>query len=65
MCEKAISFLKKYVKDWLEIDGREERDKDKVQEEIENSINRQGHKYPVSYDIWEENDKGVQFLFIS
>ena len=35
MCEKAISFLKKYVKDWLEIDGREERDKDKVQEEIE------------------------------
>ena len=65
MCEKAISFLKKYVKDWLEIDGREERDKDKVQEEIENSINRQGHKYPVSYDIWEENDKGVHFYSLA
>ncbi len=56
MCEKAIDFLKKYVKDWLEIDGREERDKDKVQEEIENSINRQGHKYHISYDLWEMNE---------
>ena len=25
----------------------------KVQEEIENNINRQGHKYHVSYDLWE------------
>lgn len=65
MCEKAISFLKKYVKDWLEIDGRDERDKDKVQEEIENSVNRQGHKYPVSYDIWEEMDKGVHFYSLA
>ena len=56
MCEKAIDFLKKYVKDWLEIDGREERDRDKVQEEIENSINRQGHKYHISYDLWEMNE---------
>ena len=56
MCEKAIDFLKKYVKDWLEIDGREERDKDKVQEEIENSINRQGHKYHISYDLWEMHE---------
>ena len=53
MCEKAIDFLKKYVKDWLGIDGKDEREKDKVQEEIENSINRQGHKYHVSYDLWE------------
>lgn len=56
MCEKAIEFLKKYVKDWLEIDGREDRDKDKVQEEIENSINRQGHKYHISYDLWEMHE---------
>ena len=53
MCEKAIDFLKKYVKDWLGIDGKDERDKDKVQEEIENTVNRQGHKYHVSYDLWE------------
>lgn len=65
MCEKAISFLKKYVKDWLGIDGREERDKDKVQEEIEKEVNRQGHKYPVSYDIWEELDKGVHFYSLA
>ena len=56
MCEKAIDFLKKYVKDWLGIEGREERDKDKVQEEIENSMNRQGHKYHVSYDLWEMSE---------
>lgn len=56
MCEKAIDFLKKYVKDWLGIDGKEERDRDKVQEEIENSINRQGHKYHISYDLWEMNE---------
>ena len=56
MCEKAIDFLKKYVKDWLGIEGRDERDKDKVQEEIENSMNRQGHKYHVSYDLWEMSE---------
>ena len=56
MCEKAIDFLKKYVKDWLGIEGRDERDKDKVQEEIENNINRQGHKYHVSYDLWEMSE---------
>ena len=53
MCEKAVEFLKKYVKDWLEIDVIEERDKDKVQEEIENSKKREGHKYHISYDLWE------------
>ena len=56
MCEKAIDFLKKYVKDWLGIEGIEERDKDKVQEEIENSVNRQGHKYHISYDLWEMHE---------
>ncbi len=65
MCEKAINFLKKYVKDWLEIDGKDERDRDKVQEEIENEVNRQGHKYPVSYDIWEEMDKGIHFYSVA
>ncbi len=53
MCEKAIEFLKRYVKDWLEIEGKDEHDKDKVEEEIEASVNRQGHKYHISYDIWE------------
>ena len=32
MCEKAIDFLKRYVKDWLNLDGKEEADRDKVQE---------------------------------
>lgn len=56
MCEKAVDFLKKYVKDWLGIEGKDEREKDKVQEEIENSVNRQGHKYHVSYDLWEMHE---------
>ena len=53
MCEKAVDFLKRYVKDWLEIDGTEDEDKDKVQEEIENSRINNGHRYHVSYDLWE------------
>ena len=56
MCEKAIEFLKKYVKDWFGIDGKEERDKDKVQEEIEAAVNRKGHKYHISYDLWEMHE---------
>ena len=64
MCEKAIDFLKKYIKDWLGIDGKEERDKDKVQEEIENSINRQGHKYHISYDLWEMHE-GIHLYSIA
>ena len=64
MCEKAIDFLKKYVKDWLGIEGKEERDKDKVQEEIENSINRKGHKYHVSYDLWEMHE-GIHLYSIA
>ena len=56
MCEKAIDFLKKYVKDWLGIEGIDPRDKDVVKEEIEEEIiQRTGrkHKYHVSYDLWE------------
>ena len=53
MCEKAIDFLKKYLKDWLNIDGIDEREKDKVQQEIEEEYKKEGHKYHVSYDIWE------------
>ena len=53
MCEKAIEFLKRYVEDWLEIEGKDEHDKDIVKQEIEAGVNRKGHKYHVSYDIWE------------
>ncbi len=53
MCEKAVEFLKRYVEDWLEIDGEDEYKKDVVKQDIEASVNRQGHKYHVSYDIWE------------
>ena len=56
MCEKAVDFLKKYCKDWLEIDGKEENEQDAVQKEIEEMVNRQGHKYHVSYDLWEMNE---------
>lgn len=51
MCEKAIDFLKRYVKDWLNIEGIEE--KDKVQQELEEQYGNKGHKYHISYDIWE------------
>ncbi len=53
MCEKAVDFLKRYVKDWLAIEGKDEHDKDKVQQEIEANANHQDHKYHVSYDLWE------------
>lgn len=53
MCEKASEFLKKYSKDWLGLVGKDERDKDIVQEEIENTYKKQGHRYHVSYDLWE------------
>ena len=56
MCEKAIDFLKKYLKDWLGLEGKEEREKDIVQEEIEaDTKKRTGkeHKYHISYDLWE------------
>ena len=53
MCERAVDFLKRYVEDWLGLEGKEEHDKDKVQEEIEQGIGRKEHKYHVSYDLWE------------
>ena len=56
MCEKAIDFLKKYVKDWLDIDGIEEREKDVVKQEIEEDTKKRTgkiHKDHISYDIWE------------
>lgn len=65
MCERAIKFLKDYLKDWLGIDGVEERDKDKVQQEIEKERNKKGHRYPISYDIWEENDKGIHLYSLA
>ena len=56
MCEKAIDFLKKYVKDWLGIEGINEREKDIVKEEIEEDTKKRTgklHKYHISYDLWE------------
>ena len=53
MCERAIKFLKDYVKDWLGIKVVVNK-KDVVQEEIEAEFcKRKGHKYPISYDLWE------------
>ena len=52
MCERATKFLKDYIKDWLGIKVTINK-KDKVQEEMEKALNRKGHKYPKSYDIWE------------
>ena len=56
MCEKAVDFLKRYVKDWLGLEDKEEREKDIVQEEIENQKHKEGHKYHVSYDLWEMHE---------
>lgn len=56
MCEKAVDFLKKYIKDWLGIDGIDEIQKDVVKEEIEEDTKKRTgkeHKYHISYDLWE------------
>ena len=53
MCEKAVDFLKKYIKQWLEI---KDQDKDIVKEEIENSSYANKNKIHVSYDIWEMHE---------
>ncbi len=53
MCEKAIDFLKKYIQDWLNINGKDENKRDIVQEEIENKYKKEGHRYHISYDLWE------------
>lgn len=53
MCEKAIEFLKNYIADWLNIKIED----DKVKEELEKNINnKKGHKYHVSYDLWEMHE---------
>lgn len=53
MCEKAVDFLKRYIKDWLKIEEKDEHNKDKVKQEMEANNNQQGHKYHASYDLWE------------
>ena len=56
MCEKAIDFLKKYIKDWIGVEGIDEEKRDVVKDEIEeDTMKRTGkeHKYHVSYDLWE------------
>ena len=57
MCEKAVDFLKRYIKDWLNIEDKTAK-KDKVQEEMEKEMQEKhpGHKYHVSYDLWEMNE---------
>ena len=59
MCEKAIDFLKKYIADWIGVDGIDEEKRDVVKDEIEEETKlRTGieHKYHVSYDLWEMNE---------
>ena len=53
MCEKAVGFLKKYIKQWLEI---KDLNGDIVKEEIENSRYANKNKIHVSYDIWEMHE---------
>ena len=56
MCERAIDFLKKYVEDWLGIDGIDNEKRDVVKDEIEEDTKRRTgkeHKFHVSYDLWE------------
>ncbi len=47
MCEKAIDFLKRYIKDWLEPELKSDGQSEKGQ-----VVNKE-HKYHVSYDLWE------------
>ena len=61
MCEKAVDFLKKYVKQWLEI---KDQDEDVVKEEIENSNYANKNKIHVSYDIWEMHE-GIHLYSLS
>ena len=57
MCEKATDFLKRYVEDWLEINAKDDIEKDIVKEQIENEMgSSKGHKYHISYDLWEMNE---------
>ena len=49
MCEKAIDFLKRYIKDWIEPSLKNENQENQTQ----NSSNLKEHKYHGSYDLWE------------
>ncbi len=53
MCEKAVNFLEKYIEDWLGIKVNDDLKIDKVKQELEESYKKEGHKYHVSYDLWE------------
>ena len=53
MCEKAVEFLKKYVKQNLNIEDLED---DVVKKEIKNSSYAKKEKLHVSYDLWEMNE---------
>ena len=53
MCEKATEFLKKYIKQNLNI---KDLDEDIVKKEIENSIYSNKEKIHVSYDLWEMHE---------
>ena len=53
MCEKAVEFLKKYVKQNLEV---EDLTNDVVKKEIENSFYANKEKLHVSYDLWEMHE---------
>ena len=61
MCEKAIDFLKKYVKQWLEIKDEKE---DVVKEEIQNTSYANKDKIHISYDIWEMHE-GIHLYSLS
>lgn len=53
MCERAIAFLKRYIKQCLEI---EDLIIDPVKEEIKNSSYANKEKIHVSYDLWEMHE---------
>lgn len=61
MCEKAIGFLKKYVKQWLQI---EDFEKDVVKKEIEQSVYAKKEKIHISYDLWEMSE-GIHLYSLS
>ena len=56
MCERAIKFLKTYLKDWIEIEGIDEYDKDIVKEDILEGKEEKRKKCHISYDLWEMHE---------
>ena len=62
MCEKAIDFLKKYVKQNIDY---KELDNDVVKKEIENSKYANKEKIHVSYDLWEMHEGIHLYSFAS